>query len=315
MRIKLIGSGGNVWNVVNATSVEAAASLFPDYIASEAAATYTIDYSEPGSANVYPIANYIAALDPRASPSYQNLGTEFPGGLEYTPTFQYFDDFALPATASSLNGSTHRYNVVIDPDVAYKKAFLYRLAEADGERIETNLYTCAPLSNAGVAYTVAFAARIGDTLKVDDEQSIFQIKSTDPSSGNPILALIVGRTLKVDFRYNTNNPPIQATHTQFSAEIDSDWPVNRWINFVFQFVINYSSEQSYLRVFMNEQLVVNYVGRLGFNAPGYEAYVKTGIYHYTAWAAPRYREIYMKGPVILLGSQSEQALQDILDRM
>jgi hypothetical protein len=256
--------------------------------------------------SVFAGADLLAAMD--ASAGYKvHAGLGNPG-IEALGTTTSLATLAGAITGSLSDGSTTRFDFVLDPDDAQRFAALYRLDSTDpltagATRIELT-FSGVPLP-VRKEFTFGLSVRPGAWRSAADDQAIWQIKGIDEDPGNPPLeAYVSGGAMVVTARYNLNDPPLQASNTAVELWRDDAWAENTWRAFVVQFRLGWgAADAPYVRIWVDGVQVVDYSGLFGYNTDPY-AYFKCGIYHYTppAWAAPLNRQAHAgaKSPELVL---------------
>lgn len=131
----------------------------------------------------------------------------------------------------------------------------------------------------------AFGVRLQNWVVTSDEQILMQWHwSNGTIPLGPFVALsLKGNTLKIDSKYNANNPPSIATTTGIIQWQRSDPPLNKWTYFVFKARISTNSvDAPYLKVWRDGIPIVDYTGPLGYNYPTVTPYLKIGHYQWVA---------------------------------
>ena len=142
----------------------------------------------------------------------------------------------------------------------------------------------------GETFWFAFSFWADDWAGTRDEQLIAQWHVQDPRNIllNPFFAMVVrGAELRIELRHNERETPDQAS-TQLVTAARLAMPVRQWVTAVVQArIANQAAQSPFLRLWLNDQLVADYTGPLGYPLPpGGHAYPKVGIYHWTngnAW--------------------------------
>jgi hypothetical protein len=186
----------------------------------------------------------------------------------------------------STNGQTLRLGKID----AYgdKKAFLFRLAPGDPKtsgswRSEFSFGQDVEMEKT---YWIAFRMFVYD-WGGDAGSGLFgfQVHSGSKLDLSPSAGLYyVGRNMQIETRYSTADTPSQSNtvskkHTQIPI------PFGSWMDWVIC-VRESTSGKGFVRAWLNEALVANHAGNLGYKT-GVNSYFKSGIYNWSGFKTPR----------------------------
>ncbi len=187
------------------------------------------------------------------------------------------------------NGSI-RFGAVSDPAGSGSSVLEYRATATDpatvgGIRTETT----HPFLPRGETFWQAVRLRHGDWSGTSDNQIVFQWHSGNHSGSGPsgpILAFyVIGDTMKIVTRHDGSSSPSNDTSNTTTHLQESDTPsAGAWVDLVIQANITpFHDDGGFLRIWRDGTLIVDYVGPIGYNEPGYQDYAKLGLYHWTSW--------------------------------
>ena len=206
-----------------------------------------------------------------------------------------------------------RFGKVADPAETLRKVMFFRAKRSDP------LLHGAPRCEAGSSPTAggaipvgtpvwfAFGLRLHEWTATPDEQIVMQWHHGDGSVAlNPFVALsVMGSNLRVMARYNNSQVLSKATTTAMELSSKGPLPVDQWSYFVVKALISPDgSLGSYLQVWRDGVMTVNYRGPLGYNNPQFQPYVKVGHYHWNdrinQWPSTTpVRTVMMRTPVLV----------------
>lgn len=155
----------------------------------------------------------------------------------------------------------------------------------------------------GETFWFAFSFWADDWSGTHDEQLIAQMHVQEPRHIllNPFFALVVrGEELRVELRHNARDVPDQAS-TQVVTTTRRTMLINQWVTAVVQARISNQADRApFLRLWLNGEMVTDYLGPLGYVLPpGGYAYPKVGIYH---WAADNPWDLKVPTRALLVGA-------------
>jgi hypothetical protein len=227
-------------------------------------------------------------------------------------------------TAALVNGSTARFVQVADPDNAAKQCWWLRLSSADADTAGTGAKRTEFATSAtnypgrkGQRILYGMNVRLPSWSTTTDMQAIQQIHgSQDIASGPPWFAhYIQGSTETIVLRYSAATVPTVGNTTLITVWTNTV-PANTWRRIVVDTAHAYDGG-GYCKVWVNDVLVVDYVGALGYVEPLFPSYPKAGIYHWTdsgnLWDATMpVREAHFKGPYFCNASVPSADLRQLL---
>jgi hypothetical protein len=205
------------------------------------------------------------------------------------------------------NGETLRMGKVLDPVNAARKALAFQVHTSDpitsgGKRAELSV---SPNIEMNKVYWIAFSVYVYDWGTLSDaDQSLFGIQmhsgnnnlNLSPSFG--IYTTNQGRNFTVRTRWSTSSSPSPSNSVKTDNAVQPI-PFGRWIDFVLKFKHN-TSGGGFLQVWMDGNQIVNHVGNLGFNTPGYNDYAKFGYYNWGGSSmSSTARKVLLRSPTIV----------------
>lgn len=140
-----------------------------------------------------------------------------------------------------------------------------------------------------------------------DQQIVWQWHDGSRTQGvSPYIAAVVsGNQLSIQIRHNANKLFSQANTSFIKLYSTDSWRADTWYKFVVKARLNLNNnDSSHLKIWLNDMLIADYTGPLGYLYSSPKDYVKVGLYHWTNagndWnpAVPK-REAWIKGPVML----------------
>jgi hypothetical protein len=202
------------------------------------------------------------------------------------------------------NGETLRFGKEVDPLNSARRGLSFQLAPSDpttggSKRVELGFPRNIEYNKT---YWIAVSVYAHDwgTLSTSDQSLFgFQLHNGTKIDLSPTIALYTtgnGRSMQIQTRYSTANPPSQST------SVTQRWPAmaipfGRWMDFVVKFRNNVQG-QGFAQVWLDGNLIVNHTGNLGFNTPGYLDFMKFGYYNWTsAFASPR--KVRLRNPTLV----------------
>ena len=243
---------------------------------------------------------------------------------------QFLGVLSVPEAGITLNNlddeyAALRFGKVPDPAAATRKVIFFRASRTDPLLYSAPRCEAGSSPTAGGAIPVltpvwfAFGLRLHKWTDTADEQIVMQWhQGGDSIALNPFIAMsVMGSSVRVMARYNGNVVLSKATTTAMELSNKGPLPVDRWSYFVVEALISPDGwPGSYLKVWRDGVMTVNYSGPLGYRNLLSQPFVKVGHYHWIDRTNPwpdttPTRTVLMRTPVLVRDAADRYAENDL----